>query len=199
MRITVFAPADIGGTGQRISGLLIGVRRGTLSSQLASPVRLSSGSGIMSQQSEDRVDESAREPVAPPSARILPFERPQSDLQRAVQLRAQEAMDLDRDRDREANKPAPLRWLVILLIAAIPVILIFAAVDAFLRVFHKVNETYSTMPAPQQEEPGSDASPLVSSQPGVVLLQPLEAAAPKETPADNQKPASDARPAPEGE
>ena len=108
-------------------------------------------------------------------------------------------MDLDRDRDREANKPAPLRWLVILLIAAIPVILIFAAVDAFLRVFHKVNETYSTMPAPQQQEPAADSSPLVSSQPGVVLLQPLEAAAPKETPADDQKPANGERPATEGE
>jgi hypothetical protein len=151
----------------------------------------------MSQQSEDRLDESAPESVAP-SARILPFERPQSDLQRAVQLRAQEAMDLDRDRDREANKPAPLRWLIILLIAAIPVILTFAAVDGFLRVFYKVNEAYSTMPAPQQQEPPVEA-PLVSSQPGVVLLQPLEATAPTETQAGDKKAADGGRSATEGE
>jgi hypothetical protein len=152
----------------------------------------------MSQQSEDRLDESAQESVAS-SARILPFERPQSDLQRAVQLRAQEAMDLDRDRDREANKPAPLRWLIILLIAAIPVILIFAAVDGFLRVFYKVNETYSTMPAPQQQEPPVETSPLVSSQPGVVLLQPLEATAPTETQTGDKKAADGGRSATEGE
>jgi hypothetical protein len=153
----------------------------------------------MSQQSEDRVDESAQEPVASQSARILPFERPQSELQRAVQLRAQEAMDLDRDRDREANKPAPLRWLIILLIAAIPVILIFAAVDGFLRAFYKINETYSKMPAPQQQEAPADASPPVSSQPGVVLLQPLEATAPAETQADEQKATDSSRPPGPGE
>jgi hypothetical protein len=153
----------------------------------------------MSQQSEDRVDEPAPAEVASQSARILPFERPQSELQRAVQLRAQEAMELDRDRDREANKPAPLRWLIILLIAAIPVILIFAAVDGFLRVFYKVNETYSTMPAPQQQEPPMEESPPVSSQPGVVLLQPLEARAPSETPASDRKAANGDRAAPEGE
>jgi hypothetical protein len=153
----------------------------------------------MSHQSEDRVDESAQEPLASQSARILPFERPQSELQRAVQLRAQEAMDLDRDRDREANKPAPLRWLIILLIAAIPVILIFAAVDGFLRAFYKVNETYSKMPAPQQQQAPAEASPLVSSQPGVVLLQPLEAAAPTQTPVDEQKAGDGDRPSGRGE
>jgi hypothetical protein len=149
----------------------------------------------MSQQSEDRVDESAREPFASQSARILPFERPQSELQRAIQLRAQEAMDLDRDRDREANKPAPLRWLIILLIAAIPVILIFAAVDGFLRAFYKINETYSKMPAPQQQEAPADAAPLVSSEPGVVLLQPLEATTATEKAAQDQKSANGDRPA----
>jgi hypothetical protein len=135
----------------------------------------------MSQHSEDRLEQPAPEPDEPTSARILPFERPQSELQRAVQLRAQQTMEVERDRDRQAKKPAPLRWTIILLIALIPVILIFGAVDAFLRVFHKLSDMYSE-PA-QQEQIEQPAPPLVSSQPGVVLLQPVQ-----EPPADEQSP-----------
>jgi hypothetical protein len=125
----------------------------------------------MSHQSEDRIEESAPPAESDPhSAKILPFERPQSDLQRAVQMRAQEALEMDRDRKREANKPAPLRWLIIFLIALIPVVLMFAGVDAFLRVFQKINASYSA-PAVEQAEPAPD---LTQSEPGVVMLQPYE-------------------------
>lgn len=75
----------------------------------------------MTQQSEERLPDSA--PAAAHtsnSARILQFERPQSDLQRAIQVRAQEALDLDRDRDREVKKPHPVRWIIIFVIALIP-------------------------------------------------------------------------------
>lgn len=130
----------------------------------------------MSQQSEERLPESASANAsAVPSAQILQFERPQSDLQRAIQLRAQEALDRERDRDRETRRPRPLKWLIILAIAAIPVVLIFGAVDGFLRAFYKVNETYQSMPVPAPAEPAAEEQlPLQSSEPGVVLIQPLK-------------------------
>jgi hypothetical protein len=123
----------------------------------------------MSQHSEDRLEESAPAPSTSQSARILPFERPQSDLQRAIQLRAQQTLDVERDRDREARKPAPLRWLIIFAIATIPVVLILGAVDAFLRVFHKVNEMYQS--APVAEQPAPATTEPTTSAPGVVILQ----------------------------
>lgn len=134
----------------------------------------------MNQSSEDRLHGPYFEPKAA-TARIIPFERPPTDLQRAVQLRAQEA--LDRDRDRQRTKPAPLRWAVILLLAMIPVVLIFAAVDAFVRVFHHVNASFSTMPEPSTTNQAPRES---ASQPGVVMLSPLheeDAESPKTPPA----------------
>jgi hypothetical protein len=141
----------------------------------------------MTQQSEERVPSSTSDSLTPPaSAQILPFERPQSDLQRAIQLRAQEAIDRDRDRDREERRPQPLKWLIILLIAAIPVVLIFGAVDGFLRAFYKINETYNSAPPPPTEQvPETN----VQTTPGVVLLQPYDQPAPPpvEAPAPETK------------
>jgi hypothetical protein len=132
----------------------------------------------MTHQSEERVPSTTGDsPQAPASAQILPFERPQSDLQRAIQLRAQEAIDRDRDRDREERRPQPLKWLIILLIAAIPVVLIFGAVDGFLRAFYKINETYNSAPPPAQVEQ-APATENVQTTPGVVLLQPYDQPAP---------------------
>lgn len=136
----------------------------------------------MTQHSEDRIEQADNAETPPRSARILPFERPQSELQRAIQLRAQEAMEIERDREREAKKPAPLRWLVIFLIALIPVVLIFGAVDGFLRAFYRVNEMYKSAPPAASEPAQSDQAPLTSSQPGVIILQPL-GTPPADTPA----------------
>lgn len=127
----------------------------------------------MSQQSEERLPESAPA-TATPSAQILPFERPQNDLQRAIQIRAQEAIDRDSERDRETRRPRPLKWLIIFAIAAIPVVLTFGAVDGFLRAFYKVNETYQSMPVPEPAQPATEQPVLQSSEPGVVLLQPVQ-------------------------
>lgn len=121
----------------------------------------------MSQQSEERVPESAgagRESAR--SAQILPFERPRSELQRAIQLRAHETLERERERDREDRRPKPLKWLTILLLASIPVILTLGAVDGFLRVMQRALATYGSMPAASQP-----ADPEPSTQPGVVMLQ----------------------------
>jgi hypothetical protein len=126
----------------------------------------------MSQHSEERLTaSSAAAPRA--GARILPFERPQSELQRAVQQRAQDALDRDRELDEQKRRPQPLKWLAIFAVACIPVLLTLGAVDSFLRVFHKIAATYSAMPTPQ---PAAEPVPT-SSEPGVVLLQSYDESA----------------------
>jgi hypothetical protein len=143
----------------------------------------------MSQQSEDRLPESAPTgQSAPHTARILPFERPRSELQRAIQERAQEAIDVDRDREREVKRPQPLKWIIITAIALIPVILTFGAVDGFLRALHHIMQTYSAAPAPAQPQTTEP------SQPGVVLLQPYAEQSASEAQAERS--ASPAQPAP---
>lgn len=159
------------GTARELVGLLIvwGDASGYTSVTLSLPADLS----VMSQSSEDRLQDAAAQSELA-SAQILPFERPPNDLQRAVQLRAQEA--LDRDRDRSKRRPAPLRWAIIFLLALVPVVLLFAAVDAFVRAFQHINEMYSTMPAPTPAEgaqPPVEVSEPSAPQPGVVILQSL--------------------------
>ncbi len=143
----------------------------------------------MSQPFEDPL----RDPTAPSSsttARILPFERPPTDLQRAVQTRAQEA--IERARERSRTKPAPLRWTVIFLLALVPVLLIFAGVDAFVRAFHRINETYSNMPAPAAPQSADQTTQpaVIQQEPGVVMLQPLNESQ-NPPPADREPPASE--------
>jgi hypothetical protein len=121
----------------------------------------------MSHTSEDRVL-TADEPVD--GARILPFERPQSELQKAVQARAQEHLDRERAREKESRKVAPLRSLIIVILAAIPVIAIFGAVDQFLRVVQKFMAIQAEQPAQTAPEPAPQIQS--SSEDGIVFLQP---------------------------
>ncbi|HEY7643059.1 MAG TPA: hypothetical protein VH814_25250 [Steroidobacteraceae bacterium] len=127
----------------------------------------------------------------------MPFERPQSELQRAIQQRAQEALDRDRDLDREERRPKPLKWVTIFALACIPVLLTIVAVDGFLRVFHKVMETYTSEPAPQPQQ-AAPAETSSSSTPGVVMLQSYDTPSKsQDTPppaAANPPPAADAQP-----
>jgi hypothetical protein len=120
----------------------------------------------MTQSSEDRLPDQAA-PSTQKSAQILPFERPRSELQKAVQLRAQEALDLDRDRTRAARKISPLRAIVIFALAAIPVYLMFSAFDSFVRVLHRVNAMLDEQPLPPAPPPVQQPGP---SEPGVVIL-----------------------------
>lgn len=127
----------------------------------------------MTQPSEHRFPESVDQPKT--SARILPFERPPTDLQKAIQARAQEA--LERDRERAKTKPAPLRWAIIFVLALVPVLLLVMGIDAFVRAFHKINDTYSKMPMPAAVQTPAPEAPR-QQQPGVVILEsvPPEAA-----------------------
>jgi hypothetical protein len=128
----------------------------------------------MTQHSEERLSETEGAPSVRTGARILPFERPQSELQRAIQQRAQETIDLNRERDREKRRPQPLKWAAIFALACIPVALTLGAVDGFLRVFHQVTATFTSMPAPQaQEQQGPTED--VQTTPGIVMLESYEA------------------------
>lgn len=116
----------------------------------------------MSQPSEERLSD---EPAAPQKARVIPFERPQSDLQRAVQIRAQERIDA------ESIKPkiSPLRSLVTLAVALIPVLLIFSGFFVAVQAVRLITSLYAT-PA-QATAPEQEQSPQ-PQQPGVVMLVP---------------------------
>jgi hypothetical protein len=129
----------------------------------------------MTQHSEERLPETEGATSVRTGARILPFERPQSELQRAIQQRAQEALDRDRELDREKRRPQPLKWLTIVALACIPVLLTIIAVDGFLRVFHRVAEIYSKPPPQQQQAAPADSES--TSQPGIVMLESYEAPA----------------------
>lgn len=126
----------------------------------------------MTHSSEEHLGASGLEPQAA-TARILPFQRPPTVLQRAIQMRAQELLERERERERERAKPAPLRWAVIFVLALLPVTAVVLGVDAFVRIFHRINAAYMDAP-PAAEQP--DATTVVESttqQLGVVMLQPI--------------------------
>ena len=99
-------------------------------------------------------------------------------LQRAIQQRAQESVERERDLDQEERRPKPLKWLIIAAIASIPVILTLTAVDGFLRAFYSYMDV-AAKSAPVQTAPAPPSDELLqSNEPGVILLQPLNETAP---------------------
>lgn len=150
----------------------------------------------MTQHSEERLPETQGEPSARAGARILPFERPQSDLQRAIQQRAQDALDRDAELEREQRRPQPVKWLTIFALACIPVLLTIVAVDGFLRVFHKVADMYSDPPAQQQQQQEAAPEAPDQSRPGIVMLQPYDVpnAEQRSTPAPDANPPAATQP-----
>lgn len=123
----------------------------------------------MSHTSEDRVPSAAE---SPESATILPFERPQSELQKAVQMRALDHMERLRKLEEEKRRPNPWRVAIVVVLAAIPVILIVGAVDKFLTAIQKYNASFDSPPAQSEPQPEPPAPIESSSEPGMVYLQP---------------------------
>lgn len=147
--------------------------------QLSRPARLSPKFSLMSQQSEERLSESAEsEPNGPASARILHMKSRQFDLQKAIQQRAQESVEREAALDQEERRPKPLKWLVVMVIAAIPALLTLTAVDSFLKVFHKYLGVAAESAEQQQRAAeaaaaAAEAEGPLQTQPGVVMLQAL--------------------------
>lgn len=161
-------------------------------------LRLSAKCPLMSQQSEERLPESASADAdAQQSARILHMKSTPYDLQRAIQQRAQESVEREAELDREQRRPKPLKWLIIFLIACIPIALTLFMVDSFLRVFHQYLDTTSRQ-AQEAEAASQAAAPETtqSSEPGVVLLQPMNIpeSAPEKPDADSASSESPATP-----
>jgi hypothetical protein len=118
----------------------------------------------MTQTSEERIPADV-----PTPARILPFER-QSELQRAIQQRAQERMDAD-----SVKPTVPVaRRLFTFAVALIPVGLIFSG---FLLAVHAVR-IITSLYAKEDAATSVPAPDFESSEPGVVILVPDKAITP---------------------
>jgi len=134
----------------------------------------------MTQSSEERVPQISE---SPSTARIIPFER-QSELQRAVQQRAQERLEAD------AIKPkVPIaRRLVTFAVALIPVVLIFSGFVVTVHAVRLITSLYAaSTPAPEQQAPPVEEPQQIT--PGVVMLVPDQSikvpAAASESPPQN--------------
>ncbi len=142
----------------------------------------------MSQQSEERLPESTPGDPSAPGARILHMKSTQYDLQRAIQQRAQESVEREASLDREERRPKPVKWLIIFAIACLPIALTLFMVDGFLRAFHKYLSTTSQQQQQQlqqqAEQSATTEATLQSSEPGVVLLQPMNIPEPAPAPAE---------------
>lgn len=124
----------------------------------------------MSQHSEERVSDQVVSINA--KARVVPFERPQSELQKAVQQRAQEA--IDRERDRAKQKPAAWKRAFVLVLAAVPVVLTFGAAIGFVSALRQFN-TAVFEGAKNSPPPSVQGANPASAEPDVVILQPYDA------------------------
>jgi len=117
----------------------------------------------MTQSSEERVPSPGDDSS---TARILPFERPQSELQRAVQQRAQERIEAEQIKPKVSN----VRRLMTLIAALVPVLLTLAGFLVAVQAVRFVTSLYATPPAPA-EAPAAEQAPE-PSQPGVIMLVP---------------------------
>lgn len=148
----------------------------------------------MSQQSDERLTESAQSEANAAGARVVHLKARHYDLQKAIQQRAQESVEREAALDEEQRRPKPVKWLIAMAIAAIPALLTLTAVDGFLKVFHKYLDVAVESAERQQAEAeaaaaaadaaAEAAAPLRSNEPGVILLQPITP--PKPEPAQQQ-------------
>jgi hypothetical protein len=132
----------------------------------------------MNQSSEEFVPQTAE---APPTARIIPFERPQSELQRAVQQRAQECIEAE----GKPQKVSKTRRLVTFAVALIPVAIIFTGFLFAVHAVRVITSLYSNLPTANEPAPAAPEAP----QPGVVILVPHSAVPPNAPQPQPQVPA----------
>lgn len=133
----------------------------------------------MSQSSEERASSTED---SQSTARILPFERPQSELQRAVQQRAQERIEAEQIKPKVSN----VRRIMTLAAALVPVVLLFSGFLIAVQAVRFITSLYSSQPEP---EPVAVEQPAEPPQPGVVMLVPdrsIPADPPKQAPAANE-------------
>jgi hypothetical protein len=130
----------------------------------------------MNQGSEERAPERA-EPRRT-AASVLPFEKPQSPQQRQIRQRVQERLDRE---GIKKPKISPVRLIVTLAVAVIPVVLTFGASDAVLRKIQLLTRLYAPPPAAQTATP--PAQPEEEDRPGILMIVPDPALDAPATPA----------------
>ena len=135
----------------------------------------------MTQSSEERIP-SAND--TPTSAQIIPFERPQSALQRAVQQRAQEHLDAQSVKP----KKSPARMAITFAIALIPVAIIFTGFLIAVQAVRLITSLYLTPQESSAETAAREAQAPEPPQPGVVMLVPDKSIAPLETKKSGEPP-----------
>ena len=135
----------------------------------------------MTQSSEERIP-SAND--TPTSAQIIPFERPQSALQRAVQQRAQEHLDAQSVKP----KKSPARMAITFAIALIPVAIIFTGFLIAVQAVRLITSLYLTPQESSAETAAPEAQAPEPPQPGVVMLVPDKSIAPLETKRSGEPP-----------
>jgi hypothetical protein len=134
----------------------------------------------MTQHSEEHRRDTVDTP--PASAHVVPFERPQSELQRAVQLRAQEAIERERERAAQ-SRPKPWFRGLMLALAAIPVFVLFSSAVSFVGALRQFNvavfesiagavQTEGIEPAQTQSAEPAPAPAATDGSPEVVMIQP---------------------------
>lgn len=137
----------------------------------------------MTQSSEERVPAEGDEPS---TARILPFERPPSELQRAVQQRAQERIEAEQIKPKVSN----VRRVMTLIVALVPVLLLLAGFLVAVQAVRFITSLYAQPPAPV-EAPPAESQEQEPPQPGVVILVPdrsIPVDAAKQAPATAEPP-----------
>lgn len=136
----------------------------------------------MTQTSEERIPHADE---TPPSAQIIPFERPQNALQRAVQQRAQEHLDAQSVKP----KKSPARMAITFAAALIPVALIFSGFLVAVQAVRLITSLYLTPQETTAEAEVTQAEAPEPPQPGVVMLVPDKSIAPIEAKKPEQAPA----------
>jgi hypothetical protein len=110
-----------------------------------------------------------------PKARVIPFEKPQTVLQRAVQARAQEQIE----RLQYKPKIPPLRLFVTFCVALLPVLVLLGAADVAVRGIHLLITLQAAKRGVEQSAPAPQLAPTpIEAQPGVVLLVPSQPQSP---------------------
>ncbi|HWK74041.1 MAG TPA: hypothetical protein VNQ81_07205 [Povalibacter sp.] len=118
----------------------------------------------MTQSSEERVPSTGDDSS---TARILPFERPQNELQRAVQQRAQERIEAERVKPKVSN----VRRFMTLLAALVPVLLLLAGFLVAVQAVRFITSLYAGRPEPVEAPAATEQAPE-PSQPGLIMLVP---------------------------
>lgn len=132
----------------------------------------------MTQTSEERIPHAEQ---APSSAQIIPFERPQNPLQRAVQQRAQEHLDAQSVKP----KKSPARMAITFAAALIPVALIFSGFLVAVQAVRLITSLYLTPQESAAETAVPEAMTPEPPQPGVVMLVPDKSIPPIEAKKEN--------------